>query len=72
MPSPDSLFAFCTAYKQGTFRGYDQSLLFRQKHGVNRVVRRVYLAITAKLASTEQTCCTWWITGVDHVASTYS
>jgi len=30
-----------------------RSLLFRQQDGVNSVVRRVYLAITAKLVPTE-------------------
>jgi len=48
----------CTAWKQDTFLlttklTYLRSLLFRQQDGVNSVVRRVYVAISAKLVPTE-------------------
>ena len=56
--SSGSLLVFCTAQKHDTFGSYNQtyhlcSLLFRQQGGINSVVRRVYLAITAKLVPTE-------------------
>ena len=45
-----------------------RSLLLRQKDGVSSVVRKVYLAITVKLAPTKK--CNYRITDVNNVAST--
>jgi len=60
MPSPGSLFLFCTAQQQDTFvaTAYDQSYtfaqpIFRQPDGDNCVVRRVYLAIIANLSQSK-------------------
>jgi len=39
-----------------------------QKYEVNKVVRRVYSDITAKLTPADY--CSWWITDVNHVAFT--
>jgi len=59
MATSGSLLIFCTAYKQDTFGAYDQSYKFcavccsDRKMEFNCVVRRVFLAITAKLVPTE-------------------
>ena len=56
MSRPGSLLLFCTVQQQDTFLVHTtkftnlRSLLFRQPDGVNCVVRRVYLAIIAKLS----------------------
>jgi len=56
MSRPDSLLLFGTALQQDIFLVHTTkftnllSLLFRQPDGVNCVVRRVYLAIIAKLS----------------------
>ena len=52
------VLVFCTAQKQmplvlKTKVTHFFNLLFRQQDGVNKVVRRIYLAITAKLVQTE-------------------